>query len=59
MSGAIKKPVREVRRDLLPPGECKGCDDIRARGETFAPYHDASPRCESGRHNHCSCDTCF
>ena len=23
------------------------------------PPHFASPRCESGRRNHCSCDTCF
>lgn len=25
----------------------------------FCPPHDASPRCESGKHNHCSCDVCF
>jgi hypothetical protein len=25
----------------------------------FFPSHDASPRCESGHRDHCSCDTCF
>lgn len=32
-------------------------------GETEAnarlPPHDASRNCESGKHNHCSCDLCF
>lgn len=23
------------------------------------PPHSASSRCESGKHNHCSCDVCF
>ena len=23
------------------------------------PRHEASSNCESGRHNHCTCDTCF
>lgn len=25
----------------------------------FMPSHTASVRCRSGRHNHCTCDTCF
>lgn len=25
----------------------------------FAPRHKASNRCESGKHSHCTCDTCF
>lgn len=29
------------------------CDD------PMMPYHDASDRCESGKHPHCTCDTCF
>jgi hypothetical protein len=24
-----------------------------------APYHEANPRCESGKRSHCTCDTCF
>jgi len=27
--------------------------------EIGSPPHNASPRCESGGHNHCSCDMCF
>jgi hypothetical protein len=45
------------RRQRLPPGECKTCDEWR--DEKFHPAHDASPRCQSGKHAHCTCDTCF
>ena len=31
----------------------------REAGNTFHPSHDASDRCCSGKHVHCSCDTCF
>lgn len=27
--------------------------------DTFAPCHQASPRCQSGKRSHCTCDTCF
>lgn len=47
------------RRHKLPPGECKYCDRERDAGSTFHPPHDASQRCESGKHSHCTCDTCF
>lgn len=38
---------------------CNYCDSERAAGETFFPHHYASDRCESGKHSHCTCDTCF
>ena len=28
-------------------------------GYVFAPRHKPSKRCESGKHPHCTCDTCF
>lgn len=34
--------------------DCPVC----ARGGMMPP-HNASPRCESGGHEHCSCDVCF
>ena len=37
---------------------CKYCQEIKASGG-FGPPHFASPNCQSGRRNHCSCDTCF
>lgn len=45
-----------TRRHRLIAGDCASCDaaDLHVR-----PPHDASPRCESGKHNHCSCDVCF
>ena len=33
---------------------CRECEDVM-----FGPPHNANPRCESGGHNHCSCDMCF
>lgn len=52
------------RRQKAPPGECKTCDKERAEeAETgraaFHPPHDPSPRCGSGKRNHCSCGVCF
>ena len=44
-----------IRRQHVP--ECSIC--ARYAPGDFFPPHDASPRCESGRHNHCTCDTCF
>jgi hypothetical protein len=44
-------------RALLIPGMCAYCDANRA--DQMMPPHDASPRCESGKRAHCTCDTCF
>ena len=49
--------VRPTRRHKAEPGECVYCD--RERNTDFHPPHDASARCQSSKHNHCSCDTCF
>lgn len=38
---------------------CAYCEREKAAGNTFFPRHFASDRCESGKHNHCTCDTCF
>jgi hypothetical protein len=35
---------------------CPTC--IKYKGQMMPP-HSASPKCESGGHNHCSCDICF
>lgn len=40
----------------LGAGECRSCILI---GDGFGPSHEASSRCESGGHAHCTCDTCF
>ena len=47
------------RRTKVPEGECAYCDGERTAGRIFHPPHDASANCESGKHPHCSCDTCF
>lgn len=43
--------------------DCETCQSYFYTAENpanvFAPNHTASPRCESGKHSHCSCDTCF
>lgn len=50
---------RPRRRHAAPLGECKYCDGERQRQNAFFPPHDASHRCESGKREHCTCDTCF
>lgn len=55
-----RKPIKQPgRRHKAPEGECKYCDDERVDGNDFHPAHDASNNCESGKRQHCSCDTCF
>lgn len=36
---------------------CRTC--IETPPGALMPPHDASSRCESGKHSHCTCDTCF
>lgn len=54
--------ARWERMGALDP-DCPGCREwyISARmpSEVFAPGHRASQRCQSGKHPHCTCDTCF
>lgn len=40
-----------------PKGECAYCDQYG--DDPMMPRHNASERCESGKHPHCTCDTCF
>lgn len=47
--------------------ECKTCQHVfyppllggKTLQNIFAPRHKPSSRCESGKHPHCTCDTCF
>jgi hypothetical protein len=60
-------PTNYRRRYMLPQGECSYCDRERERAiaagrhpeATFMPAHDALSSCQSGKHSHCTCDTCF
>jgi hypothetical protein len=52
-----------VNIGALEPG-CPGCESSFAAVRTgdelpFMPHHKPSSMCESGKHPHCSCDTCF
>jgi hypothetical protein len=44
---------------------CKMCVAIfypamrKGNFSPFAPRHKASPRCQSGKYAHCTCDICF
>lgn len=48
--------VHRRRRIVMEEG-CPTCAEL-ARG-SFGPSHDPSPRCESGKRPHCTCDICF
>lgn len=47
----------DVRRRIVMEEGCPTCAEL-AQG-SFGPYHDPSPRCESGKRPHCTCDICF
>jgi hypothetical protein len=42
-----------------PEGECVYCDAERAAGNRYHPRHNAKDTCQSGKRNHCTCDTCY
>lgn len=48
--------LRQRRRIVMEEG-CATCAEL-AR-DSFGPWHDPSPRCESGKRPHCTCDICF
>lgn len=48
-----------VFMQFAPEGECAYCDRERALGNKWFPPHTARPNCQSGRHNHCTCDGCY
>jgi hypothetical protein len=50
----IPHPKHRRRR---PKGECSYCDQFG--DDPMMPRHTPSDRCESGKHPHCTCDTCF
>ena len=39
--------------------EVEGCPFCEKFKGQMHPSHDASDRCESGKHDHCTCDVCF
>lgn len=51
------RPATDYQRRTRIAG-CSECDLVQRHGG-FGPPHDASPRCESGKHEHCTCDGCF
>lgn len=58
----INKPDKNEKYVFMQfalEGECTYCDDQKAKGNNFFPPHTARQSCQSGRHNHCTCDTCF
>lgn len=51
-------PQAEVKRRWIVMDEgCPTCAELAAG--SFGPSHDPSPRCESGKRPHCTCDVCF
>lgn len=46
------EPPRVAERARVQEG-CAACDD------GTMPFHQASPWCESGKRNHCTCEVCF
>ena len=43
----------------IKPNTVPGCKYCELYGGGMMPPHFASPNCQSGGHNHCTCGTCF
>lgn len=48
---------RPRKRIVMEEG-CATCAEL-ATSSQWGPPHDPSPRCESGKRPHCTCDMCF
>lgn len=48
-------PTQRRQIDL----DCSFCKEQMNNNNNFFPPHDPSPGCESGKREHCTCDTCF
>lgn len=67
MNPKIYEYIKELEQRKLINPTCKTCIEIfypqinigKRISDIFAPRHQASSRCESGKRNHCTCDTCF
>ena len=62
--------AKAVTGESFVNGMCKGCQEAekancnyciksKESGDTMMPPHFASRRCQSGNHNHCTCDACY
>lgn len=57
---ALSADERRVANGYMAPvGECGYCDRARANNDSAMPSHTASPRCQSNKYPHCTCDTCY
>lgn len=55
---------KAIRADVLaqfgtPDPSHPDCPQCLSGSVFGGPSHEASQRCRSGRHPHCTCDTCF
>ena len=63
----IAEVLIKLEEDGLIDSTCQTCREVfipqlqegKTLGQIFAPRHQASRRCESGKRAHCTCDTCF
>jgi len=64
---AIQVFITQFEREKELDPNCKTCVEVfyaqllagKNFSDIFAPRHKASDKCKSGKHTHCSCDTCF
>lgn len=50
--------AQRVSQGIIVEG-CKGCEPFFKNPNAFAPSHNASKLCQSGKRSHCTCDGCF
>lgn len=58
-ASALKSVTEEAKAKFGNNKAHPDCDYCLTVSVFGGPSHEASPRCRSGRHDHCTCDTCF
>lgn len=56
-AAAFRKVIDGTRAYRMPHGVCAFCDEHER--DKMMPGHSASTLCQSGKRDHCTCDTCF
>lgn len=56
---SVEQRVARLERDGIIVRNCILCAPFFKNPDAMGPRHNASDGCESGKRNHCSCDTCF
>lgn len=63
MDAEYQRQIKRMEEVGSIDRDCVTCQkdfySVKRPADVFGPRHRAMPNCESGKHPHCTCDTCF